>query len=381
MQKPNYALFTCAIVLAILVGIVGGGIMGGVAGYYVVQNAAPSLASPVSSSGPTSSVQPVAPGATTNMTLKEDSAVIDAVQKVKPAVVTVINNMQPRRGMFGSATTPTASGSGVIVDANGYIVTNNHVIEGEQNLQVIYSDGSKAGATVVGADPVGDIAIIKVTGKVPAVAQFGDSNSLEPGQTAIAIGSPLGDYRGTVTVGVVSGLNRTVGQQQGLIQTDAAINNGNSGGPLINSLGQVIGINTLVVRTTNDGNVAEGLGFAIPSDQVRQIMTQLIANGHVDRPFMGVSYQALDPQMASAMNLTTTDGVLITQVDPGTPAAQAGLQQGDVITAFDSQKIDQDHSLQTLLFTRKAGDTVTLTILRSGKTMTVKLTLTLRPSS
>jgi S1-C subfamily serine protease len=143
----------------------------------------------------------------------------------------------------------------------------------------------------------------------------------------------------------------------------------------------VIGINTLVVRSTNDGNVAEGLGFAIPAEQVRQIMTQLVASGHVDRPFMGVSYQNLDPQIASALNLTITDGVVVTQVDPGTPAAQAGLQQGDVITQFDSQKIDQDHSLQNLLFTRKVGDTVTLTIMRSGKPMTVKLTLILRPSS
>ncbi len=381
MQKPNYALMSCVIVLAILVGMVGGGVMGGLAGYYAAQNSISNAVPPVSvavTSPTSSSAQPVSPQQT-NLTLKEDSAVIDAVRKVKPAVVTVINNMQPRRGVFGNVA-PTASGSGVIVDPKGYIITNNHVIAGQQSLQIIFSDGSKADATIVGADSVADIAILKVD-QVPAVATLGDSNSLEPGQVAIAIGSPLGDYRGTVTVGVVSGLNRRVGQQQGLIQTDAAINNGNSGGPLINTLGQVIGINTLVVRSTNDGNVAEGLGFAIPSNQVRDIMAQLIANGRVDRAYIGITYQEVDPQVAGALNLNATNGVVITQVEPGTPAEKAGLQQGDVILDFAGQKIDQDHTLQSLLFTHKAGDTVTLTVLRDNTTMSIKVTLTTRPTS
>ena len=381
MQKPNYALMSCVIVLAILVGMVGGGVMGGLAGYYAAQNSISNAVPPVSvavTSPTSSSAQPVSPQQT-NLTLKEDSAVIDAVRKVKPAVVTVINNMQPRRGVFGNVA-PTASGSGVIVDPKGYIITNNHVIAGQQSLQIIFSDGSKADATIVGADSVADIAILKVD-QVPAVATLGDSNSLEPGQVAIAIGSPLGDYRGTVTVGVVSGLNRRVGQQQGLIQTDAAINNGNSGGPLINTLGQVIGINTLVVRSTNDGNVAEGLGFAIPSNQVRDIMAQLIANGRVDRAYIGITYQEVDPQVAGALNLNATNGVVITQVEPGTPAEKAGLQQGDVILDFAGQKINQDHTLQSLLFTHKAGDTVTLTVLRNNTTMSIKVTLTTRPTS
>jgi len=381
MQRPNYALMSCVVVLAILVGMVGGGVMGGLAGYYVAQSAAPLpvAAQVATGENPTASAQPGAP-ATTNLTLKEDSAVIDAVRKVKPAVVTVVNQLQPRRGFFGNVS-PTASGSGVIVDSNGYIITNNHVIAGQKSLQVIYSDGTKADATVAGTDSVADIAVIKVDGKVPAVATLGDSNAIEPGQVAIAIGSPLGDYRGTVTVGVVSGLNRRVGQQQGLIQTDAAINNGNSGGPLINSLGQVVGINTLVVRSTNDGNVAEGLGFAIPSNQVREIMTQLVTKGSVERAYIGITYQDVDPQISSALNLSTTDGVVVTQVEPGTPAAKAGLQEGDVILVFDGQKIDQDHSLSSMLFNRKAGETVKLSILREGKSIQVTVTLGVRPSS
>jgi 2-alkenal reductase len=336
---------------------------------------------PVSAvSNVTSNTQPVATQST-SLSLKEDSAVIDAVQKVKPAVVTVINQMTPVSGRFGRSVAQTASGSGVIIDSQGYIVTNNHVIDGEQSLQVIFADGSKADATVVGADTVLDVAVIKVAGKMPAVAQFGDSNGLEPGQVAIAIGSPLGDYRGTVTVGVVSGLNRTVDQMQGLIQTDAAINNGNSGGPLVNSLGQVIGINTLVVRSTNSGNVAEGLGFAIPANLVHDIVTQLISKGTVEHPYIGISFQALDPQVASALNLTATDGAVVMQVEAGSPADKAGLQQNDVITAINGQPVDQDHQLVSVLFTHAPGETVTLTVLRNGQQSQVKLTLATHPTS
>ncbi len=383
MQKPSYAILTLTILFAAVVGILGGALMGGLTGYYVAVSAVPSpvyvVATPVANTNANLSNLQAAPPATTNLTLKEDSAVIDAVRQARPAVVTIINDMQPHGGFFGSSTV-TASGSGVIVDTRGYIVTNQHVIDGEKNLQVIYADGTKASASVVGADNSSDIAVIKVDGKMPAVAQFGDSNGLLPGQVAIAIGSPLGDFRGTVTIGIVSALNRRVGRQQGLIQTDAAINNGNSGGPLINSLGQVIGINTLVVRSTNEGNVAEGLGFAIPSNVVRDILAQLIAKGKVERPYIGVTYQDVDPQLASELNLNTTNGVVVTQVDQNSPAGKVGLRENDVILAIDSNKLDSDHSLQSLLFDHKAGDTVTLTVWRDGKQISVPLMLTLRPA-
>lgn len=382
MQKTNNVLLSCIILLAVLLGVVGGGIMGGLAGYYAAQAALPiTTAAPAlvvaNAPAPAAVTQ-----ATTNLTLKEDSAVIDAVKQVKPAVVTVVNRMQPqtRRSFLGGGTiTPTASGSGVIIDTKGYIVTNNHVIDQANALQVIFADGTKADAKLVGADPLADIAVIQVTGKMPATAPFGDSSVLQPGQTAIAIGSPMGDFRGTVTVGVVSALNRSVGTQQGLIQTDAAINNGNSGGPLINTLGQVIGINTLVVRSTNEGNVAEGLGFSIPSNQVQLIVSQLIAKGRVDRSYLGISYQPVDPLSASGLNSDVTYGVVVTQVSPGTPAAKAGIQDGDVVLAFDGQKLDQD-ALTALLLTHKAGEVVTLTIMRDGKQANVQVTLAARPT-
>ncbi len=382
MQKPNYAILTVVILFAVVIGILGGALMGGLAGYYAATSIVPSqvyaVVTPVADANANPSNLQAAPPASANLTLKEDSAVIDAVRQTKPAVVTIINNMQPHGGFFGSSTV-TASGSGVIVDPRGYIVTNQHVIDGEKDLQVIFSDGTKVPATVVGADTTSDVAVLKVDGKVPGVAQFGDSNNLQPGQVAIAIGSPLGDFRGTVTVGIVSALNRRVGKQQDLIQTDAAINNGNSGGPLLNSLGQVIGINTLVVRSTNEGNVAEGLGFAIPSNIVKDILGQLIAKGTIERPYMGISYQEVDPDLATQMNLKSTNGVLVTQVDQNGPAGKVGLRENDIILAIDSSKLDSDHSFQSVLLNHKAGDKVTLTVLRDGKQITVPITLILRP--
>ncbi len=382
MPRNSFALMSLFVALAVLIGILGGGVLGGLAGYYVAQSSVPSPVAVVSTNAPSANPPSLqaAPPAVTDLTLKEDSAVIDAVRKVRPAVVTVINLMQPHRGFFGSSV-PTASGSGVIVDNKGYIVTNQHVIDGEQSLQVIFADGTKADADVIGVDQTADIAVIKVNGSVPAVAQWGDSNSLEPGQVAIAIGSPLGDFRGTVTVGIVSGLNRSVGNQQGLIQTDAAINNGNSGGPLVNSLGQVIGINTLVVRSTSEGNVAEGLGFAIPANLVRDLAGQLIAKGKVDQPYIGVNYDSVDATIANSLNLASTNGVVVTNVDPNSPAAQAGLQENDVVLAIDGQKIDQDHSLQSILWSHKAGDKVTLAVWRDGKQIQMQLVLVTHPSS
>lgn len=381
MQKRNYSLLTFVVMVAILIGVIGGGVTGGLVGYYVAQSAQPSLTqSKVTQVSAIKSVSPAQSTAVT-ATLTEDSAIIDAVRKVEPAVVTVINQLQPQRNRRGATVSPTASGSGVIIDANGHIVTNNHVIENNQSLQVIFADGTQADATLVGTDTVLDIAVLKVNSKVPAFAQFGDSGALEPGQAAIAIGSPLGDFRGTVTVGVISALNRTVDTATGLIQTDAAINNGNSGGPLVNSLGQVIGINELVVRSSDSGNVAEGLGFAIPSNLVRDIAAQLIATGHVEHPYIGISYQQVDPQVASALNLPTTDGIVVTQVDPTSPAAQAGLQEDDIIVALNGQTIDQDHVLTGLLLTHKPGETVNLTVLRNGKQIQVSLALGVHPTA
>ncbi|HYP42085.1 MAG TPA: trypsin-like peptidase domain-containing protein [Chloroflexia bacterium] len=220
----------------------------------------------------------------------QQNGVLDArfaVQQVGSAVVTIVNTMQINmRGRFGPAQSQTAEalGSGVIISSEGYIVTNQHVVAGQQSLDVIFADGTRVAATLVGEDAYTDIAVIKVDANMPAVAQFGDSDKLEAGQPVVAIGTALGDFENTVTAGIVSGLHRQLEDGgtslQDLIQTDAAINHGNSGGALLDLDGNIIGINTAVVRNDGTmGSVAEGLGFAIPSNTVKTVVEQLMKGG------------------------------------------------------------------------------------------------------
>jgi 2-alkenal reductase len=309
------------------------------------------------------------------ITLQQSTAIVEAVSKVKPAVVTVLNTLRTRAGR-GQAT-----GTGVIVDAKGYIVTNNHVVEGAQKIEVLFENGDKAEAKLIGADAFSDLAVLQVTSKaMPAVAQLGDSSNLQVGEPVIAIGSALGNFRNTVTVGVVSGLNRRLSandasSQEGMIQTDAAINHGNSGGPLLNAAGQVIGINTLVVRDASSGDVAEGLGFAIPVNTVKYVTAQLTDKGKVTRPFIGITYQMLNAQVAAANNVNTKEGAWIQDVTANSPAARAGLKSGDVITSINGAALTEEAPLPALMLKFKPGDTVQLTLWRDGKMLTVSLTL------
>jgi len=338
-------------------------------------------------STPSAAVPPaVAPTAIsqTRVTVSEESAIIDVVKKVGPAVVTVVNTLPPQMGFFGR-TQPEARGSGVIVDRSGYIITNNHVVEGSQALSVIMADGTKKEARLIGADKYSDIAVIKIEGTNLPTAELGDSSNLQPGQIVVAIGSALGDFRNTVTMGVVSGLNRTLDTGEGynienLIQTDAAINHGNSGGPLCNTAAQVIGINTAIIRGSGmTGDVAEGIGFAIPSDTVRTVADQLVRAGRVVRPYLGVTSVAITPQVASYYDLQIKDGILITQVSRGTPAEKAGLKTGDVILKIGNAVVNADNPLTNVLWRHKPGETVRLTINRAGQETVVSVTLAERP--
>lgn len=310
---------------------------------------------------------------------------VAVVQKAGPAVVTVVNQLAAPPSVFTQFGQPEALGSGVIVDKDGHIVTNNHVVDGGGKFQVIFSDGRKVTASLVGRDALSDIAVLKVDGEVPAVATFGDSSKLQIGQTVVAIGSALGDFRNTVTHGIVSGLDRTLSDSggpslSGLIQTDAPINHGNSGGPLLNMQGQVIGINTAVVRGSGfGGDVAEGLGFAIPSNTVKQIADQLIKYGFVARPYLGVNWQPVNPQIASYYGLEVNSGALIGEVVPGSPASVAGLRPGDVVTAVAGTRIDDQHDFATLLLNHKVGDKVPLTVQRGRESLTITATLGERP--
>jgi 2-alkenal reductase len=307
------------------------------------------------------------------------------VDAVGPAVVTVVNKLNPQQGFGGEA-----SGSGVVIDAKGYIVTNNHVVANNSALQVIFSDGRTVNATLVGSDDISDLAVLKVDGSVPGVATLGDSSKLRPGQMVVAIGSALGDFQNTVTTGVISGLNRKLQRDNGipmedLIQTDAAINHGNSGGPLLDLQGEVIGINTAVVRASGQGDVAEGLGFAIPVNTVKTITSQLIAQGRVPRPYLGVNTRLVTPAMASYFGLRDESGklldhgVVVVSVTPGSPAETVGLRVGDVILDINGQQIDETNVLANILTHFAVNDKVTLTVVRNSQTIKVPVTLTERP--
>ena len=308
------------------------------------------------------------------------TTITQAAHKVGPTVVTVIGTIPGQVTFFGATGDQTVSGSGVFVSADGYILTNNHVVEGTKDVNIILSDGSQEKAAIVGTDQYSDIAVLKTTGKVPAVATLGNSDKLDPGESVIAIGSPLGDFKNTVTVGVVSGTGRSIDtgngyQIENLIQTDAAINHGNSGGPLVNLAGEVIGINTLIVRNTNNGDVAEGLGFAIPVNTAQAVAEQIIQKGYFSRPYLGINFQPISPDIALRYNLPAQWGAYISKVAANSPASQVGLQQGDIIVKLGAVEIDETHAYLNTLFTYKPGDQVNVEFIRDGKQMQVQVTL------
>lgn len=320
--------------------------------------------------------------------LADRLSLADLVEAVNPAVVTVINR-QSFTGFFGQNSEQVAgTGTGFIISADGYIVTNAHVVEGSQSLGVVYYDGTDVDATLIGYDTVTDLAVIRVEGDVPAVAAIGDSTRLRPGDRVIAIGSALGNYTNTVTEGIVSALGRSLQAGMGapaledLIQHDAAINPGNSGGPLFNLDGEVVGVNTAVVRRATTGVSAEGLGFAIPSMTFEHIVESLIADGVVTRPFLGITYSQLNPRAATVEGLPVENGVVVTELIPG-PAREAGVEVGDVITHINDEAIDLDRPLVNILFQYQPGDTVTLTVYRPSieETITLDVTLGTRPQN
>ncbi len=375
----SFKRFLYILLIIVVAGIssLGGAVAGGYGVYEAVKSSA-ALPAPVQVALPASSTNPVT---TLNFdTTDIQTSITLAVQKVGPAVVTVVGTIPGQNTFSGSAGSETVSGSGLFISNQGYILTNNHVIENAQNLNIILADGTQQKATLVGTDSYSDIAVLKVDGKVPAVATLGNSDVLKPGETAIAIGSPLGDFKNTVTVGVVSATGRSIDtgngyEIEGLIQTDAAINQGNSGGPLVDLAGEVIGINELIVRNTGSGTVAEGLGFSIPINTAQAVATQIIQKGYVSHPYLGISYQPITPDVAAAYSLPIQWGVYVTQVAVGSPAAQAGLQPGDMINQIDNVPLDATHSYLNTIFTYKPGDQVTLSVIRNGQTFQAKVTL------
>jgi 2-alkenal reductase len=317
-----------------------------------------------------------------------DKTPVEVVDQVAPSVVTVINKQTI--GEPGEDAQAAGSGTGFIIDDQGHIVTNAHVVENGDEFEVIFWDGTSADATLIGSDPVSDLAVVQVEGDMPAVVALGDSDSLKPGQTVLAIGSPLGAFTNTVTEGIVSALGRSLegSNYSNLIQHDAAINPGNSGGPLFNLAGEVIGVNTLGINETQSGEIAQGLFFAIPSNTVKEITTLLIQDGEVVYPFFGVSTLNVTEELAAAEDLSIDHGAYVVQLDPerpavtpGSPADEAGVQEGDVIVSIDGEDITQTDPFISVLFKHKPGDTVSAVLQRGDEQMTVDVTLGERPST
>ena len=383
-MTKNRILYLALVILLAGVAALSGAAAGGTVVYQFMSRVQPArltAAAPVVESQPASNKGQSQPTTLVVNTTQIETTITQAVQKVGPSVVTVIGTLQGQRTPFGQTSSGTVSGSGVFISNQGYILTNNHVVEGTQGpLTIVLSDGSQEKATIVGADQYSDIAVLKTTGKVPAVATLGNSDVLNPGESVIAIGSPLGDFKNTVTVGVVSATGRSIDTGQGysidnLIQTDAAINQGNSGGPLVDLAGEVIAINTLIVRNSGSGTVAEGLGFAIPINTAKAVAEQLIQNGSITHPYLGISFQPITPDIANSYGLPVQWGVYVTDVAASSPASQAGLVQGDIITSLGGVSMDATHSYINTLFSFKPGDNVTVVYNRNGKTIQVQVTL------
>jgi len=383
------------VIITLVVSFIGG-IIGG---YFVGYSLSQGQLSPLSS--------------TKTIKVKEDSATIEAVNKVSPSVVSIViskdisqyynstgQNIFPFDDFFefnfpfdqiappdSEGKQEIGGGTGFIISEDGLILTNKHVVEdSEADYKVILNDGTEHEAQVLGTDLVNDIAVLKIEADNLPVVELGDSDSNQIGQTVIAIGYALGEYSNTVTRGVISGLGRNIvassdygadEELEGVIQTDAAINPGNSGGPLVNLDGQVIGINTAINR---EGQL---IGFAIPINTAKNVIDSVLQYGKIIRPYLGIRYIPITDSLAEKNNLDVDYGVLIVRgqdqeelaVVPGSPADKAGLEENDIILELGGEKIDQENTLSELISKYKPGDKVTLKILHEGDNREVEITL------
>ncbi|WHE06316.1 trypsin-like peptidase domain-containing protein [Thermoanaerobacterium thermosaccharolyticum] len=373
VKRFRRRMFVSFVAVALIAALIGGGIVAGIMAYTNLGQK-------------TQVINRYLPLSSNN---SNANLITNIAKIVSPSVVGIDTSVSYSNG-FKSAFVSENSGSGIIIDTNGYIVTNNHVVDGASSITVSLSDGRKFSAQLIGKDSKTDLAVLKINATNLTAAKLGDSSKLEVGELAVAIGNPLGEsFAGTVTSGIISGLNRNLQSDYGavnLIQTDAAINPGNSGGPLVNSNGEVIGITSVKLTSTDSsdtqdqfgmfhsqGTLVEGMGFAIPINEAKPIIDELIKHGYVERPMMGVSVQEVTQQDAAQYNIPV--GLYIAQVQQGSGADEAGLQAGDVITAVDGTKVETFDSLQSIINKHKVGDTITVTFWRNGKTLSTKVKL------
>lgn len=318
--------------------------------------------------------------------LQEGEIVADVFKKMNPSTVAITTQSIARNSYFGPQVSRGA-GSGFILSKDGYIVTNKHVVpEGVDTVSVVMYDGKEfSNVKVAGRDPLNDVAFLKIEGVsdlTPVI--LGDSSQVEPGQKVVAIGNALGQFRNSVTSGIISGIGRPIEAQdssgsaeklENLFQTDAAINPGNSGGPLVNLKGEVIGINTAV---SEEG---DAIGFAIPINDAKNMIDSMLTKGKIVKPYLGVRYISLDPDIAQQLGITQKQGAILIgtsgqgAVAPNSPAAKAGLQDRDIILKVNGQMVDDQKGLSSHLSQFKPGDQITLIIIRDNKEQTVQVTL------
>ena len=326
---------------------------------------------------------------TKKLQLEESSQVIDVAKKISPSVVSVVTKSALQNFYGFTVGQSEGSGSGFVVSADGYIVTNKHVVDGQSSLSVVLNDGSEHDATVIATDPFNDVAVIKIDATDLTPVEPGNSDNLQIGQTVIAVGNAFGEYQNTVTTGIISGKNRSVTASgglsadeklTGLLQTDAAINPGNSGGPLLDLEGQVVGMNSAIASTSGS---SAGIGFALPVNTFWPAVESAIKTGKIVRPGLGVRYIQINKAMAEANNLTVQYGALVAKgqlsgedaVVKGSPAEKAGIKEGDILLTINDQQITSDQPLASLVAQYKVGDEVTIKLQRDGKELTLKAEL------
>ncbi len=370
-KSKNPVAVSIGIIVTILV-LLGAGVVGGMALQGTFNK-------------PTSSVSlnPTVDGNTT--ITQEESSIANVAEKVSPSVVSIVATTQSQ--YYYNTSGGSAAGTGIIVSKDGYVLTNNHVVEGTSNISIIDSEGNKyTHVTVVGRDPLNDVAFLKIKADTEfKPAELGNSSTLRTGQQVVAIGNALGQYSNSVTSGIVSGTGRpiTAASENGstenltdLIQTDASINPGNSGGPLVNMAGQVIGINTAIVEDAN------GIGFAIPINATKGILAGVLETGKVTRAYLGINYVTITPDIAEQYNLGVKQGAYIfaagntNPVEPNSPADKAGLQKGDIITKIGDITLGQSGGLSSVTGQYRPGDTVQVTYIRGNETKTTDVTFT-----
>ncbi len=310
---------------------------------------------------------------------EESASIEDVANKLSPSVVSIVAKSQSSYGRYSISRETQGAGTGIIVSSNGYILTNKHVVDGASTVSVVLYDGtSYDSAEVIATDPLNDIAFLKIDGADNlTAAELGDSKTLNIGQQVIAIGNALGQYQNSVTSGIISGTNRTITASSSdsstdtetltdMIQTDASINSGNSGGPLVNAKGQVIGINTAVDSS------AQGIGFAIPIGAAKGMLSEILETGSAKRAYIGVSYVQVIPEVAKEYNLSVNKGAYVysesgSAVVSGSPAAKAGIKDKDIITKINGVEVGIKGSVASLTAEYRAGDTIKITILRDGE--------------